>query len=87
MKTLDFTINKCSKVVDGPKTLADFQIHYTNLRGFHWNIVGKDFYLFTLRNLKKYDVQQKKLTGGRAHFNAWRNTCPPVFRLPQNDRS
>ncbi len=24
--------------------LADFQIYYTNLRSFHWNIVGKQFY-------------------------------------------
>ena len=25
--------------------LADFQIYYTNLRGFHWNIKGHDFFV------------------------------------------
>ena len=24
--------------------LADFQIYYQNLRGFHWNIQGRDFF-------------------------------------------
>ena len=25
--------------------LADFQVYYTNLRGFHWNIKGHDFFV------------------------------------------
>ena len=24
--------------------LADFQIYYQNLRGFHWNIQGREFF-------------------------------------------
>ena len=32
--------------------LADFQVYYTNLRGFHWNIKGHDF-LFSTANSKK----------------------------------
>ena len=26
------------------KLLADYQIHYQNLRGFHWNIKGRSFF-------------------------------------------
>ena len=25
--------------------LADFQVYYTNLRGFHWNIKGHGFFV------------------------------------------
>ena len=25
--------------------LADFQIHYMNLRGLHWNVKGRNFFL------------------------------------------
>ena len=25
--------------------LSDFQVYYTNLRGFHWNIKGHDFFV------------------------------------------
>ena len=31
--------------------LADFQVYYTNLRGFHWNIKGHGFFVCT-RSLK-----------------------------------
>ena len=27
------------------KLLADIQVFYTNLRGFHWNVTGKQFYM------------------------------------------
>lgn len=34
-----------SIVVSLQQLLADFQIHYANLRGFHWNIKGHDFFV------------------------------------------
>ena len=49
MKTLNFTgldAGASKKVVDAlQQLLADFQIYYTNLRGLHWNIKGKDFFV------------------------------------------
>ena len=48
MKTLDYLhLNemKLNGVVDSlHKLLADFQVHYTNLRGLHWNIKGRGFF-------------------------------------------
>ena len=42
MKTLDFLHldeNAVAKVISGlQQLLADYQVFYTNLRGFHWNI-------------------------------------------------
>ena len=32
------TINELNKL------LADYQIYYQNLRGFHWNIKGQQFF-------------------------------------------
>ena len=35
--------------------LADFQVYYTNLRGFHWNIKGHDFFVLHSQFEKMYD--------------------------------
>lgn len=49
MKTLDFIKldeKKSAKVAEALKQLlADFQVYYTNLRGFHWNIKGHEFFV------------------------------------------
>lgn len=49
MKNLDYLHldeKKVNNVVSGlHQLLADFQIHYTNLRGFHWNIKGHGFFV------------------------------------------
>ena len=49
MKTLDYlhlNENKVNNVVSAlHQLLADFQVHYTNLRGFHWNIKGHGFFV------------------------------------------
>lgn len=49
MKTLDYLqLNevKVENVVSTLKQLlADFQVYYTNLRGFHWNVKGHDFFV------------------------------------------
>lgn len=48
MNTLDYLsldkakVDKVTKQLQ--ELLADFQLYYTNLRGFHWNIKGVHFY-------------------------------------------
>ena len=48
MKTTDYLsldLNATKKITDELQSLlADFQVYYTNLRGFHWNVVGQQFY-------------------------------------------
>ena len=49
MKTLEFIkLNESGAnnvVASLQQLLADFQVYYTNLRGFHWNIKGHDFFV------------------------------------------
>ena len=49
MKTLELIkLNESGAnnvVVSLQQLLADFQVYYTNLRGFHWNIKGHDFFV------------------------------------------
>lgn len=49
MKTLDYlhlNAEQVSKIVESLNLLlADFQVYYTNLRGFHWNIKGHGFFI------------------------------------------
>ncbi|MEP2024154.1 MAG: Dps family protein [Reichenbachiella sp.] len=52
--------------------LADFQIYYQNLRGFHWNIQGKEFFelhvkfeeLYTDAAMKVDEIAERILTVG-----------------------
>ena len=47
MKTTEFTglrnVENVTKELQ--QLLADLQVYYTNLRGFHWNIKGREFFL------------------------------------------
>ena len=47
MKTLNVTgLNHSEKVVNAlAQLLADFQVHYTNLRNLHWNVKGHGFFI------------------------------------------
>ena len=49
MKTLDYLHlepSAVTSVVNGlQQLLADYQVFYTNLRGFHWNIKGHGFFV------------------------------------------
>lgn len=49
MKTLDYiklNVQGAENVVSPlQQLLADFQVYYTNLRGFHWNIKGSGFFV------------------------------------------
>lgn len=40
--------------------LADYQIFYTNLRGFHWNVKGKDFFVLHAEFEKLYNNANEK---------------------------
>lgn len=48
MKTTDYLgleSDATKKISDQLQLLlADFQVYYTNLRGFHWNVKGRNFY-------------------------------------------
>lgn len=66
MKENKIIINKLNEL------LADFQIYYQNLRGFHWNIQGKAFFelhvkfeeLYTDSAMKVDEIAERILTVG-----------------------
>ena len=41
--------------------LADFQVYYTNLRGFHWNIQGPDFFVLHSKFEDLYNDAAEKI--------------------------
>ncbi len=46
LKYLGLDEKKVQPVVEGlSQLLADFQVFYANLRGLHWNVKGKRFFL------------------------------------------
>ena len=64
MKTLDFLhldSVAVNNVVNGlQQLLADYQVFYTNLRGFHWNIKGHGFFILHGKFESMYnDVAEK----------------------------
>lgn len=65
MKTLDYIkLNESGAnnvVASLQQLLADFQIYYTNLRGFHWNIKGPDFFVLHSQFEKMYDDTAEKV--------------------------
>lgn len=60
MKTTDYLsldTKSTKKVSDELQNLlADFQVYYTNLRGFHWNIKGPRFFQLHEAFEEMYDV-------------------------------
>lgn len=65
MKTLDYIhlseTGANNVVASLQQLLADFQIYYTNLRGFHWNIKGHDFFVLHSQFEKMYDDAAEKV--------------------------
>lgn len=65
MKVLEFTgleakgANKVAAKLQ--QLLADFQVYYTNLRGFHWNVKGHDFFQLHSQLEKMYDDTAEKV--------------------------
>jgi len=43
------------------KLLANFQLHYQNLRGLHWNLRGKDFFELHVKFEEYYNDAQLKI--------------------------
>ncbi|MCD7939341.1 MAG: DNA starvation/stationary phase protection protein [Bacteroides intestinalis] len=65
MKTLNYTkLNESgvANVVSAlHQLLADFQVYYTNLRGFHWNIKGHGFFVLHEKFESMYDDAAEKV--------------------------
>ncbi|RRD79667.1 DNA starvation/stationary phase protection protein [Alloprevotella sp. OH1205_COT-284] len=65
MKNLDYLNldpKQTAPIVEGlSKLLADFQIYYTNLRGFHWNIKGRGFFTLHEKFEHLYDEVAEKV--------------------------
>ena len=65
MKTLDYlNLNETRvvNVVDAlHNLLADFQVYYTNLRGFHWEIKGRGFFVLHEKFESMYDDAAAKI--------------------------
>jgi len=54
--------NKTEKLVNQlNELLADFQMHYQNIRGLHWNIKGKNFFELHLKFEELYNDAQIKV--------------------------
>ena len=65
MRTLDYlNLNeaKVSGLVSAlQQLLADFQVYYTNLRGFHWEIKGRGFFVLHEKFESMYDDAASKV--------------------------
>lgn len=65
MKTLDYLhldAAAAGKIVASlQQLLADFQVHYMNLRGFHWNIKGHGFFVLHAKFEELYDDAAEKV--------------------------
>jgi len=65
MKTLDYTqleAKTAKNVAEELQTLlADFQVFYTNMRGFNWNVKGRGFYQLHELFEKMYDDAAEKI--------------------------
>lgn len=65
MKTLDYlhlNNEKAGNVITALHTLlADFQVHYTNLRGMHWNIKGHGFFVLHEKFESMYNDAAEKI--------------------------
>lgn len=66
MKTLDYlhlNEKKVAGVVSAlHQLLADFQVHYTNLRGMHWNIKGHGFFVLHESSRVCMTIPPRRLT-------------------------
>lgn len=65
MKTLNYIkLNEkevSSVVASLQQLLADFQVYYTNLRGFHWNIKGHGFFVLHSKFEELYNDAAEKI--------------------------
>lgn len=83
MKTIDvigLNVEKSQKVAEGlNQLLANFQIYYQNLRGFHWNIKGNRFFVLHAKFEELYndavekvdELAERILTLGHTPFHSY----------------
>lgn len=71
MSYLDIKSKDISPIVEELNTLlADYNIYYQNLRGYHWNVLGKNFFdlhikfeeLYTDARIKIDEIAERILT-------------------------
>jgi len=72
MKTVDYLqldSKSTERTVDGlQKLLANLQLYYTNLRGFHWNVKGVEFYGLHAKLEEFYDDTAER-------WMRWQSAC------------
>ncbi|MCD7936575.1 MAG: DNA starvation/stationary phase protection protein [Tannerellaceae bacterium] len=65
MKTVDYLHlegSKVNNVVNGlQQLLADYQVYYSNLRGFHWQVTGHGFFMLHSKFEEMYDDVAEKV--------------------------
>lgn len=65
MKTLNYLhldASSVNNVVEAlQQLLADYQVYYTNLRGFHWNIKGHGFFILHSKFEELYNNASEKI--------------------------
>ena len=87
MKTLDYLhldASAVSNVVASLKQLlADYQVFYTNLRGFHWNIKGHGFFVLHGKFEDMYNNAAEKVDE-LAYSDARRRSLEQVQRVPES---
>lgn len=94
MKTLNY-LHLDASAVDGVLTslkqlLADYQVFYTNLRGLHWNIIGRQFFvlhakfeeLYNDASAKADELAERILTLGATPENRFSEYLK-VSRIPE----
>lgn len=78
MKTLDYIhldAVAAGKVVEAlQQLLADYQVFYTNLRGFHWNIKGHGFFVLHSKFEDMYNDAAEKVDELAERIRDIRNT-------------
>jgi len=73
--------------------LADFQIYYQNLRGFHWNIQGREFFelhvkfeeLYTDSAIKIDTIAERILTVGGVPLHAFEDYLNTATITPEKN--
>ena len=91
MKTLDYLHLNEKKVADVVSALhqllADFQVHYTNLRGFHWDIKGHGFFVLHGKFEDMYNDAAEKVDEIAERILCWavrpKTNSANISRLPK----
>ena len=58
-------------VVDLSLLLADLQVFYSNLRGFHWDVKGHGFFVMHSKYEELTTMQLRRLTRSQSVSSSW----------------